>query len=348
MGKTLVYVVLLGFLGFGVYYFLLRDSEGLYKEKDANFTFRDTGNIGKIFLVQNNGESILVERNETNNWIVNKQYPAMRIQIVNILTCLKLQSAFAPVAEREHDRVIKLLAGLGTKVEVYDRKGTKLRSFFVAGQGPNFHGSYMIIENSQHPYLVEIQGFEGYLTPRYSTDLNDWRSRLIFDSPADSIAGISVTYPSEQASSFSIKNDIGTPQILVKEELKSELKEPNTKRIKDYLDFFTNINAEGYLNGVEGLDSMVRNAQIRCKMVVTSKSGANTSLDIYWMDIKDKDKSLIDQTSTDPNHRPVDVERMYAINQNSKDTLLIQTRTFDKLLRRGYEFYQQKQPAGTR
>ncbi len=82
----------------------------------------------------------------------------------------------------------------------------KMRSFYVAGQGPNYHGSYMILENADKPYLVEIQGFDGYLSPRYSTDLNEWRSRAVFALAPKDIRSIRVEYPSEMLNSFTIEN----------------------------------------------------------------------------------------------------------------------------------------------
>lgn len=345
MGKTLVYIALLGILGFGVYYFLFRNSEGLYQEKEANFTFKDTASIGKIFLVESDGASILVERGASNQWIVNKKYPAMPIQMVNILTCLRLQTALTPVSEKDHDKVVKMLAGMGTKVEVYDRQGSKIRTFYVAGQGPNYHGSFMILEGADQPYLVEVPGFEGYLTPRYATELNEWRSRSVFNYTAQELASVSVSYPDEPLNSFTVNNSSSGPHVALHPELAASLKEQNDERVRSYMDFFTNINAEGYLNGVADMDSIIRSSVLRCKITVTPKKGNETALDIYWVDISEKHKSMLDQTSTDPKHRPTDVDRLYAVNLSTHDTLLIQRQTFDKLFRSGFEFFQKDDPA---
>lgn len=340
MGKTLIYFLLALILGVGVYFFVLRNNEDLYQEAEANFTIRDTASVGKIFLVQNNGESILLERGAENVWMVNKKYPAMPVQILNILTCMKMQTAHAPVGEKEHDRVIKLLAGLSTKVEVYNREGQKIRSFYVAGQGANYHGSYMILEHAQQPYLVEIVGFQGYLTPRYTTDLNDWRSREVFHVLADSIKSISVQYPSEMLNSFTINNSGASPQLEYDPQLKAIFTQMNMTRVKSYLDFFKEINAESFLNGVEGMDSTIRKSKLRCTMTLTKKSGVTTTLDIYWIDINKYRKDLSDQTTSDSTKRPMNVDRLYAVNQTSHDTILIQARTFEPLFRRSYEFYQ--------
>lgn len=336
MGKTIIYIVLFGILGFGVYHFFFKNAENLYAEKEASFTFRDTASIGKIFLVDNEGQSILLERKSGNNWTLNKQYQAMPIQIVNILTCLKLQTALKPVADYEHDRVVKLLAGMSTKVEVYNLKNEKIGSFFVAGQGPNYHGSYMIQEGASKAYLVEIPGFDGYLTPRYTVDIYDWRSRAMINLPMDSIYKIDLQYrqPSTLKESFVITNGKGVPILSLNEHYKPNKDSLNVRRVLTYLGLFKDINAEGILNGTQGLDSLFHTASLKCRLEVQSASLQQKIYDIYWLPAKSAASIEVEGVLQD-------VERMYAIDVLHKDTLLIQNRTFDKLLRQASDFYHQ-------
>lgn len=335
MGKTLVYVVLLGILGFGVYFFFFKSADNLYQEKDANFTFRDTAAIGKIFLVDNNGTSILLERQADNKWLLNKEFPAMPLQIVNILTCLKMQTAFSPVPARDHDRVVKLLAGLATKVEVYDRKGNKMRAFYVAGQGPNYHGSYMILEGAQQPYLVEIQGFDGYLTPRYTVEFNDWHSRTLIALSEADIASIEIQYPEDPSNSFKMSNTGASPTI--SGPAANSASPLNIRRALSYLTFFKNVNAEGLLNGIPHLDSTIANAKLRCKFIAQAKDNKQIALDIYWIPLSEQEQEINAQEGSVVEQ----VERHYCVNRSSNDTFLIQTRTFEKLLQKGAVFYQQ-------
>ncbi len=251
---------------------------------------------------------------------------------------MRLQEALVPVSDKDHDRVVKLLAGLATKVEVYDRKDEKIRSFFVAGQGANYHGSFMILENAKQPYLVEIRNYEGYLTPIYTTDFMQWRSRKVFDLSANDIATIDLQYPSEPIHSFSIDNNSKPARVIGADELKSGTKKINETRLKDYLGFFQNVNAESYINGTEGLDSIIANAPLRCILSVTDRKKNTTTLAVYWEG--DKFINLASQTSTNPENRPENVERMYAVNRNTNDTLLIQARSFEKLFRQGFQFFE--------
>lgn len=339
MKKTLVYVAILAIMGFGVYWFFFRNSDNLYQSKDADFGFRDTAAIGKIFLAETDGQSILLERDKNNSWTVNKTFPAMRIQVLNILTCLNKQTALVPVPERDYERVIKMLAGLGVKVEIYNREGEKIRCFYVAGQGPNYHGSYMLMEGSQQPYLVEIRGFEGYLTPRYSTDIADWRSRVIFDAADHEIKSFSVNYPEEPLNSFTIDNGVSPASLKIDPELSATMKDVHQGRVNVFLTLFKNVNAEGFLDGVPHLDSIIAHSKIRAHVNLQLKSGQEKDLDFYWIDEKDQYENLRDQTATDPTQRPTDVERMYMVDLQAKDTVLVQRLTFEKFFRRAYEFY---------
>jgi hypothetical protein len=43
-----------------------------------------------------------------------------------------------------------------------------------------------------------------------------------------------------------------------------------------------------------------------------------------------------------------DADRFYAVINNFKDTVIIQRETFDKIFRKGYEFYEADDTSGTR
>jgi hypothetical protein len=338
MKKTLIYLVLLGFLGFGVYYFIFREGDGLYSEKDAAFTIRDTANIGRIFLARNNGETILLDRTPQNTWMIDKHYEAMPLRILNLLTCLNKQTALYPVSDREHNRIVKLMAGAAVKVELYDRNLKKIKSFYIAGNGPNFHGSYMMMEGSEKAYLVEVPGFDGYLTPRFNTDLAEWRSHSVFNLPPDSIRQIHVQYAEEPLSSFTLNKNNDKIDVEIDPALKNSVQAFNAKRAKEYTTFFSNVNSEGYLNGLLHIDSFIANSPKRCNITLTSVQGKTTSLDIYWMNINKRSKNR-GESEEDESQIHYDIDRMYAIRRNTNDTLLIQNRAFEKLMLRSYQFF---------
>ncbi|OJW79637.1 MAG: hypothetical protein BGO69_12985 [Bacteroidetes bacterium 46-16] len=336
MQKTLLYLVLLAVLGFGVYYFLFSNNESGFSSKDAAFNVRDTGVIGKIFITDNSGESVLLERSN-KGWIVNKEYKAMASPINTLLQTLARQVAAYPASKKVHNNVIKDMTGNALKVELYNRSGEKMRVFYIGGQVHDDDGSYMLMEGAETPYVVKVPGFTGYLSPRYPIKIEDWRDRNVFDIPAADIRSVSVQYPSEPLNSFTIKQENGKVSVVADPGVISHF-ELNERRAKLYLTYFEKINCEGYTNGTYGMDSVLRVTPKRCSIDVTDTAGRSQHVDIYWRPIGRRSKNLEQSNAITPDD--YDSDRFYAVLNNNKDTAVVQVYTFYKLFHKAYEFYQ--------
>jgi hypothetical protein len=337
MQRTIVYLLLLLILGGGVYFFIFRNGEeNLFDKKEAGFTVKDTSDIGRIFLVKTNGESITLTRTDSA-WMLNNRYKARRGTVAGLLGTLTRQEAMYPVPEASHNGVVKVLSGNSIKVELYDRDGERMRVFYVGGQANNYEGTYMLMENAKRPYVVNIPNFHGFLTPIYSTDLAEWRELSVFRLQPDEIKEVSVQYAEEPLNSFTIKQD-GKLTVDIHPELMAG-KSLNEERAKAYLRFFDNVNCEGYLNGIDHLDSIISSVPLICKMDVISKAGRHQHIDIYRMPINKRSKNLRAEIPS-----RFDIDRMYATMNNYRDTVIIQSYTFNKLFRKGFEFYEQDPP----
>jgi hypothetical protein len=334
MLKNILYFLLLIILASGVYFFIIRSSDSPFSAKEANFTVIDTAAIGKIFLAKNNGETVSLERT-ANGWTLNKQYPALSAPVKGLLITLKLQEVKAPVPSNAHNNIIKQIAGEGVKVEIYDRADKKMRVFYVGGEAPN-NETYMLTEGAQTAYTVKILGFNGYLTPRYSTDWRDWRDRTVFNLAPEQIKKVSLTYTEEPLNSFTVKQEGSNLQVDYDPRLVGN-KVLNQKRAKDYLGFFKNINCEGYTNGLIDVDTILKNTTKRCAMDMLTTDGKEQHVDIYWMPLNQRSKNRLTPMAGHPNQ--YDADRFYAVMNNNKDTIIIQRYTFDKLFRRAIEFY---------
>lgn len=339
MRKTLIYIAILAVLGTGVYYFLPGSSSGdNYNEAEAGFTIKDTASIGKIFLAAPGGDMVTVERTPTG-WMVNKQYPALNGMVSMMMSTFMSQSALYPVPQTAVNNAIEALATHGTKVEIYDRDGRKMRVFYVGGISVNNSGTNMIMEGAKRPYVVHSDGFVGYLTPRYSARLRDWRDRTVFNVPAGEIKSISVQYPGKPEMSFILGRDASDSAIVTAEqEVMSLPGGLNRRRANAYLGFFRNINCEGYLNGLEDNDTTIKTAPKHSSIELTTKAGKVQHVDIYWMAVNKRSKN---QKSDGLNSGPqeYDSDRMYAIMNDYKDTVMIQQLTFRNLFRTAPEFY---------
>lgn len=340
MRKTLVYVAILAIMAFAIWYFLFSGGSSPYSSKEAGFTIKDTGAIGKIYLANNDGSDITVERTDSG-WIVDHKYPVLRSTLDQLMTTFTKQEALYPVTAAAYDNVIKDMAASNIKVEIYDRAGKKMRVFYVGGSAVNNSGTNMMMDGAKTPYVVQSQSFVGYLTPQYATHLRDWRDRTVFNIPASEIKTVSVEYADVPANSFTITQDKGDVAVTADKAVMSSADGLNKKRANIYLHFFTNINCEGYINGLPDNDTTFKTSPKQSAIDITGIHGQHQHVDIYWMALNRRSKNL---THTDNNSildvpQDYDADRLYAVMNNYKDTIIIQQFVFRNIFRKAKEFY---------
>lgn len=336
MRKTLVYVTILALLSFSVWYFLFNTKENPYGETEAGFTIKDTAAIGRIFLVSSSGESITLDRTD-QGWMVNKKHRALRSTLDLLLTTMHQQVALYPVTKSAYENVVKTLSTNSTKVELYKRDGSPISTFYVGGIAVNNTGTNMLMKDAHQPYVVHVQGFNGYLTPRYTTRMTDWRDRTVFNIPEDEIKTISVQYADKQINSFVIAKDKDSVTVTADKEIMTKLDGLNKRRAVTYTRYFTNVNCEGYLNGLEDMDATLKTAPKQSSIDITGIHGQHQHADIYWMAVNRRSKNR--ETSNKDVPDDYDSDRLYAVINDAKDTIMIQQYAFRNIFHKAYEFY---------
>lgn len=339
MRKTFVYILILGIFAFGVWYFLFYD-QNIFGENEAGFTFKDTARIEKVFLSNQKGDTIALRRT-TDGWTVNTKYRASNRMKNTLLETLFQQSAQYPVPESAHNNVIKKLAGHSIRVEVYEGNNKHLRTFYVGGQVRENKGNYMLIEGAKRPYVVQLPVYEGYIKPRYSLDLAEWRDRSVVNYSPEELKSVSVSYAAEDQylNSFTVNRTTGDKYTV---DLHPELNltaELNPRRAKLFMTFFEKVGFEGYLNGTHKMDSLIANAEKYCHMDITTTNNHVEHIDIYWMLQDKRSKNYTKSVPGVPDQ--YDPDRFYGVIHDYKDTVMLQHQTFGKFFRKGYEFYEQ-------
>lgn len=336
MSKTITYILILALLAFGVWYFIFKDKD-IFSINEAGFKLTDTAAISKIFMADKKGNTILLER-KNNSWRVNDKYPAMFRVINLLLETIATQNSMYPVPQTMHNTVVTILAGQGTKVELYNKRGEKMRVFYVGGQANSNQGTFMLMEGAGTPYVVQIPAFEGYIAPRYSTDVADWRDRTICDIPSGALKAVHLEYITEPIHSFMLQQDEQGKVVISADSSIIKGKELNKRRAGVYTKFFERLSCEGYINGVYKLDSIIGSTPKYCVLDVSAKDGSKQHLEVYWMPLNRRSKNLLSPAPGVPEQ--YDADRFYATMNDFKDTILIQRNTFDKIFRKAIEFYQ--------
>ncbi len=337
MVKTLAYLGILLLLGLGIYYFVFRNDDKIYSQSEAEFTVKDTGSIGRIFLAAPDGESVLIERTDSA-WMVNKRYKALPSTLNLLLITLTQQAPLYPVTKVAFDNVIKTMTTDATKVELYGRDGKKMRVFYVGGSAVNGAGTNMLMEGGKTPYVVQITSFNGALTPRYPTEIGYWRDRTVFNISAEEIKSVSMNYVDKPINSFEIVRTDTSVKITADPEIMNHLDGPNTRRAKLFLKYFTDVNCEGYLNGLPDNDTTIKTAPKHCTIEINGMHGQHQHLDIYWMALNRRSKNRTVSNRDVPDN--YDADRLYAVMNNYRDTVMIQQWAFRNIFHKAHEFFQ--------
>lgn len=286
-----------------------------------NFAVADTASISKIFIADMTGNSISLDRMD-KIWQINNTYKVQNRTMKVILRTIKDISVQRPVAESTYNKVIADLATNGVKVELYQNSEKKPVKTYTIGSNTADHlGTYMLLEDSEQPYIMHIPGFNGVLGPRYGlqghiVDSAIWRDKNIFNLKAEQISSLTLINERGIDSSFTIKNNDGVLTLFDK-----NLHEITAKQevLFLYLNNYKNINCESYKD--ENIKEKLIAEHKLYSLIITHQNGTDT-LKVFQM--RDKSKTRTQEQN-------YTVERMYA-TLNDGYVMLIQNYVFNKLL----------------
>ena len=317
-------------------FLVYQNKKGTMREELKDFAVSDTASVTKIFLADKSGHSVLLERKDAANWTVNAKYAARPESINMLLKTMKGLLVKTRVAKAAYNNVIKDLAANAVKCEIYQHGETKpFKVYYVGGSTADVLGTFMMLENSTLPFVVEIPGFQGYLTPRYPTFESEWRDRTIFNYQANDIKNITIRYFQQPEKSFSIDHT-GTKYSVSSLETHLSIQRPDTIGLINYFSFFNHLSFEAF--DVEftshQVDSMKASTPLN-SITVTDTKGVSTTIVNYPKPI-----TLRSLAQSDSTGKPLkyDVDRLYSFMNNGKDLVVIQYYVFGKIFRQLSDF----------
>ena len=312
-------------------------------EKESDFSVKDTASVTKIFMADNGVNQVLLERTP-HGWILNKKFPANGRSVAFLLETLRKLKVKAPVSKAEHNNVVKRMAGIAVKVEIYQKvprinifnkiklfyrdKRTKL--FYVGDVTQNNLGTYMLMEGAERPYVVYIPGFRGFVSVRFSPKPDDWKSHVVFSEKLGDIKSVSVENGEKPDQSFKIvvKNTLGSYDLIRLQD-HSKVDGYDTLKILNLLTSFRDLRYESLLNNEfspQEIDSITHTKPIYIINLVTNKN------DTIKVTMFKKSRYSDAVVNVREELVPVDLDRMYGLVNNDKDFVLMQYYVFDKIL----------------
>lgn len=323
--STKILIIIVAILA-AVYIVFLTKPWSTLKAELKDFAIKDTAQITKFFLADKRGNSVTVAKNENGIWMVNNTYEADMAKVNLILTTMHDVSVRNPIPESAFNTVVASMATDGVKAEFYEGDDC-VKTIYVGSSTPDQLGTFMMIEGSSTPFVTHIQGFVGYLTPRFFPYAMKWKGRKLFDTPLEKVAGVKVTYPAQPAYSFELKN----APITLLDGAGKNVQVADEKFAKFYLSGFQNLYFEGYDEELSGFKAdSIKKLTPFCIIELTKTDGTVTRLQVNNKRVDEHTKIQYDGEGRILSS---DTEKYYAYINDEKEVAYIQHYNFGRLFK---------------
>lgn len=310
---------------------------------ESGFAIDDTSTVTKIFMVDKNNRQVKLTKVEVGHWLINDQHLAQNYNIIMLLGTIKGLTVRFPVPLIAKDNVVRRLASLARKVEIYQEvyrinlfdkiklfPHEKLtRTYYVGDATQDNMGTYMQMEGASQPYVVFLPRLRGFIYTRFSTNEDDWRDHTIFETPLQDIASIKLEFLEDPEESFVITADeegnFDMSSLAGGEKINYD-----TLRLLQFVSSFKDVKFESVLNNkldAAYIDSIASGPAAHL-ITLTEKSGKEYVVRTFrkggFRELYDNEGVALE---------PFDLDRLYAFINDEKDFVLIQYFVFDKVLR---------------
>ena len=321
---------------------LMQNKQGTLRSDIGGFAIDDTATVTKIFMADRQGNEVLLKEQVPGHWILNDSLIARREGVELLLSTMARLAVKAPVSKSIYNTVIKRLASSSVKVEIYQMTPRinifnwiklfphekRTRVYYVGSATPDNMGSFMLMEDSDTPFVVYLPGFRGYVSARFTAYVSDWRDHTIFAKKPAQIKTIQVEFPGESFESFRI-DKFGDSDLKLQQLSNAHIYDGfDTSRVIDFINAFRNIRFEESFQNIDfgHKDSIVAQTPVNIITLIDTE-GNTQKVSTYRRQNIDGQKDL------EGNFQPWDVDRLYAVNEDSDELLLVQYFVFDPITR---------------
>lgn len=330
-------VIVLGAVGAGIWWWTQNSDEAKAK-KEATFKVEDIASITKIVLTREDKEQSTLTKTDAG-WVVNNKHTTRQELIDQLLDAIKRIEALSPVPKRAHDNVMKEMLQKNIRVEIYTGKDKPERVYFVGGPTLDNAGTYMIQEidgkPASRPYIIYIPGLQGYVTSRYATNQEVWRSRAVFNTDPAKIKSVTISYTDKPTESFTIAKNAADSLTFYTYDNKIPQPQPKQAFLKVFTSYLNAITVETFANSSAKKDSILKQSPF-ASIKITNKDKSTQTANLYYQEANKRSKREFDEKG---NEVPIDVDRLWVGLNDNTDFAVGQYVLFGKLLRKPVDFF---------
>lgn len=338
MKKLLPYIIILAVLAAGVGFFLYQYSPSTLAKKESEFAVRDIESISKINITDIKGRKVTLTH-EGRRWVVNGKYDINEESQGLLFTAIQKMETQYPVPVNAQPVVSKDMNKERYKCEIYTGGDKPYKVYYVGGPTADATGTYIIMEIdgrvATRPFVVHIPGMDSYLTSRFYTDEDYWRTKWVFRDNDMTVQSVSVTYNQELQKSFTITRVEKDSFIIASGEGIVEVKQPKQRFIHQYLEFFEGLSLEAFENKNVAKDSILRGEPF-CTISMKRVDKTQTKVELFHIPINEMSRVQFDDQGRKLLY---DVEHYYLGMNDRKDMGLVQYYVWGKALRSYGEFF---------
>ncbi|PCJ81463.1 MAG: hypothetical protein COA49_05060 [Bacteroidetes bacterium] len=290
----------------------------------ADFAIADTSSVNKIFIVDTNGRSALLERSsDTRFWTLNGEYLARKDATDLLLKTFTRVLVKGPVPELQRENVLRNLSGSGKKVEIYQGGDLPVKTWYVGTPTQTHTGTFVLLETpelgkSSEPFIVHLKGSVGFISTRFFTDVNEWRYTGVFDFPGRSLAQVTVIHHEDPSHSYKISSD-RKGNISLENGAGESISFRDTIKVQNKFLRFRKVHFESYNSHLsEESQEKIKNSSPAFTMIVKGFDGHSAKFDLFWKE------------SGDSHFDGHDGEHMYGLTSDG-EVVLVQRYVFDPL-----------------
>jgi hypothetical protein len=293
------------------FFLLRRNLNSTMEAGPKDFAIEQTQKVDKIFLSKNSTKDyVILQKDEAGNWTVKGAqgvFPANTSNIDMLLNFVmkKLQVKY-PVGDSASEAINRNLYLHAVKAEFY-MNGDLEKTLYVGGPTPNSLGTYMYMSGLKRPYVLEVPGFEGYLSPYFSTTLKDWRSKEVIHAKAADIRKLEVAWHEQPSESFVIDrpDDAGIALLDARGAKVSVAQNP----LRSLVGMFEHMHMEGWPNLPRQRADTVLRSKPFCTLKLNTRDGKSQTLELFRIPVSDETYASEDR---DGNLRLFEIEYYWA------------------------------------
>ncbi|MBN1158763.1 MAG: hypothetical protein JXA61_05235 [Bacteroidales bacterium] len=300
---------------------LINRRDGLPGRQSSEFSSGNASLIDKV-VISKAEETVILEREE-HHWMLNGTAIARNDRVDFLLSCFERIEIVSPAAKSMKDRVAEHLKTEGKLVRLYVN-GNLRKGFHVYYEPEGITGTYMMLEDSEDPFMVRLIGYAGNdIEVFFSLNHRSWQDNVLFEQGPDDIREVRLEYPETPEHSFRIRHNETNGVVL--SELTAPIPPENTDlhEIQDYLFFFSNIRYEYPEDPFP--DSLISGSPFADLTVITG-TGREIHLKAYRWPVSDNASEAYD------------LNRFIGLINDDRDTVILEYADMDPVLRRIEDF----------